>query len=139
MVISFISNFIIQFGNPFLNDKIPVVLKFLVTILGLLNGIFMLIDGIYVMLKGKYIGPPKPGPWANVFYKMGVDVFKLGPLFIVFGILWLIFLYGLWTNQSWSYVFGVVVSILTLWYLPVGTVISLIVLIVLLNTRQQFT
>ena len=113
-------------------------MKILVTILGLLNGGFMLIDGIHVMLKGKYIGPPKPGPWANLFYRMGVDVFKLGPLFFVFGILWLIFLYGIWTNQQWSYAFGIVVSIITLWYVPVGTIISLIVLIVLLTARQHF-
>ncbi len=112
-------------------------MKIVVTILGLLNGLFMLIDGIHVMLKGKYIGPPKPGPWANLFYKMQMDVFKLGPLFIIFGILWLVFLYGLWTNQQWSYAFGIVVSILTLWYLPVGTIISLIVLIVLFTARQK--
>lgn len=50
----------------------------------------MLIDGIYVIINGKYIGPPKPGPWANLFYKFNIDVFKLGPLFMLFGILWLL-------------------------------------------------
>ena len=66
----------------------------------------MLLDGIFVIIKGKYIGPEKPGPWANLFYKLNIDVFKLGPLFIVFGLLWLIFLFGLWTNQSWTYILG---------------------------------
>ena len=42
-------------------------MKILVTILAILTGGFMLLDGIYVMLKGKYIGPEKPGPWANIF------------------------------------------------------------------------
>lgn len=112
-------------------------MKILITILGLLNGVYMLLDGIYVLLKGKYIGPEKPGPWANLFYKLDINVFKLGPLFIIFGLLWLTWLYGLWTNQNWTYIFGLVVSIMTLWYLPVGTIFSLIILVILLTAKQK--
>jgi len=112
-------------------------MKFLITILGFLNGGYMLLDGIFVMFKGKYIGPEKPGPWANLFYKLNVDVFKLGPVFIVFGLFWLIWLYGLWTNQNWVYTFGLVISILTLWYLPVGTFFSIIILLALIFARQK--
>ena len=97
----------------------------------------MLLDGIFVMVKGKYIGPDKPGPWANLFYKFDINVFKLGPLFIISGILWWIFILGLWTNQSWAYILGLVISFLTLWYLPVGTLLSLVVLIILLFFRQK--
>ena len=112
-------------------------MKILITILGFLNGGYMLLDGIFVMFKGKYIGPEKPGPWANLFYKLNVDVFKLGPVFIVFGLFWLIWLYGLWTNQNWVYTFGLVISILTLWYLPVGTFFSIIILLALIFARQK--
>ncbi len=97
----------------------------------------MLIDGLYVMLKGKYIGPEKPGPWANLFYKLNIDVFKLGPLFVVFGLIWLIWLYSLWTSQSWSYTLGILISILTFWYLPVGTLFSLVILIILIVAKQK--
>ena len=97
----------------------------------------MLLDGIYVILKGKYIGPDKPGPWANLFYKLDINVFKLGPLFIILGIVWLIFLFGLWTNQSWTYLLGLIIAILTLWYLPFGTLLATIILIVLLTSRQK--
>ena len=112
-------------------------MKILITILAILTGGYMLLDGIYVMLKGKYIGPPKPGPWANIFYKFGVDVFKLGPLFIVYGVLWMIWIYGLWTQQSWAFMFGVVVSVLTLWYLPAGTLFSVIILLMLIFGRSK--
>ncbi len=112
-------------------------MKIFLTILGLLNGGFMLIDGIYVMLKGKYIGPEKPGPWANLFYKLNIDVFKLGPLFITFGILWLIWLYALWTNQNWTYIFGLIISFLTWWYLPLGTLFSFVIFIVLLTMKNK--
>lgn len=112
-------------------------MKILITILGFLTGGFMLLDGIFVMLKGKYIGPEKPGPWANLFYKLGIDVFKLGPLFIIFGLFWLGWLYGLWTNQSWAYAFGIVICILTFWYLPVGTIFALIIFLVLIFAKQK--
>jgi hypothetical protein len=112
-------------------------MKILITILAFLNGGYMLLDGLYVMMKGKYIGPEKPGPWASIFEKFGVDVFKLGPLFIIFGVLWLVWLYGLWTSQSWAHTFGIVVCILTLWYLPVGTLFSLIILLALIFARQK--
>ena len=112
-------------------------MKILITILGLLNGGFMLLDGIYVMLKGKYIGPEKPGPWANIFYKLDVNVFKLGPLFIVFGLLWLGWLYTLWTHQQWAHMYGILTCILTLWYLPAGTLFSAIILVILFVAKNK--
>jgi hypothetical protein len=111
-------------------------MKILITILALLNGGYMLLDGIYVMMKRKYIGPARPGPWANLFEYMNINVFKLGPLFIAFGLVWLIWLYSFWTNQSWSYLLGIVISILTLWYLPFGTLFSLIILGFLIFGRR---
>lgn len=112
-------------------------MKLFITILSFLNGGYMLLDGLYVMIKGKYIGPEKPGPWASIFEKFSVDVFKLGPLFIVFGVLWLVWIYGLWTSQTWAHTFGVAVCILTLWYLPIGTLFSVIILLVLIFARKK--
>ena len=112
-------------------------MKVLIAILGFINGGYMLLDGIYVMLKGKYIGPEKPGPWSNLFYNLKIDVFNLGPLFIAFGLLWLFWLYSLLTNQSWTYLLGIVTCISTLWYLPVGTVFSLIILLIFLFAKQK--
>ena len=91
----------------------------------------MLIDGIYVIANGKYIGPEKPGPWASLIGLTGMNVFKLGPLFIVFGAAWLTFAGAMFAESSWARTFGVVLSVLTLWYLPFGTLISIVVLVVL--------
>lgn len=92
----------------------------------------MLLDGIVVTVKGKYIGPAKPGPWADIFYKMNLNVCKLGWLFILYGLAWLIWVYALSTNKVWTYPLGLTISICTLWYLPFGTLISLMVLATLL-------
>ncbi len=97
----------------------------------------MLTDGLYVILKGKYIGPADPGPWAELFYRMDVNVFKLGPLFILFGITWLAFFVGVITSQSWAYTLGLVISISTLWYLPAGTLFSIVVLLILVFSRVK--
>jgi hypothetical protein len=113
-------------------------MRILLIILGFLNGGYMLLDGVFVLFKGKYIGPEKPGPWANLFYKLNIDVFKLGPLFIVFGLLWLIWLYGFLTSQNWAYFFGITISIVTLWYLPIGTLFSVIILVTLLTAKENF-
>jgi hypothetical protein len=110
-------------------------MKMFLIIPGLLNGGYMLVDGIFVMLKGKFIGSDKPGPWANLFYKLNIDVFRLGPLFVTFGIIWLIWVYALCTNQSWAYIIGLIISLCTLWYLPVGTLLSIIIFISLLTMK----
>lgn len=112
-------------------------MKIVVIILSLLNGGFMLADGIYVLMNGKYIGPEKPGPWANIFQLFNIDVFKLGPLFIVFGLAWLCFIAVFIGNLDWAFTFGLVMCVLTLWYLPVGTVFSLIILALLIVLRSK--
>ena len=106
-------------------------MKYVVIVLSALNGIWMLIDGVYVLAKGKYIGPDKPGPWASLIGLTGIDVFRLGPLFMIFGIAWLAFAGGLFADAAWARTLGIVMSIATLWYLPFGTLISFVVFIAL--------
>ncbi len=112
-------------------------MKILIVILGILNDGYMLPDSVFVKFKGKYIGPKRPGPWANLLYELDVDVFNLGLLFIFFGIVWLVWVYSIWTDLSWSIVLGLIISVLTLWYLPFGTLFSLIIFIVLLAARKN--
>lgn len=106
-------------------------MKLAVFILAVINGGFMLIDGLYVILNGKYIGPEKPGPWASLLSLTGIDVFKLGPVFVIFGVAWLGFALSLIADVGWTRLYGLVLSVLTLWYLPFGTAISIAVLLML--------
>ena len=106
-------------------------MKWLLLVLAFINGGFMLADGIHVLIKGKYIGPEKPGPWSVLFSRFHINVFQLGPVFILFGAAWLIFGYFLWTGQAGMRSFGMLLSLLTLWYLPFGTLIAIITFLVL--------
>lgn len=107
-------------------------MKYVVIALASIQGLWMVIDGVYVIANGKYIGPPKPGPWAMLFEALGIDVFKLGPMFVLFGAAWLIFAGCFLSGAGWARNFGIVLSVLSLWYLPVGTLFSLVVLIALI-------
>ncbi|GAB2980898.1 hypothetical protein GCM10027049_15640 [Mucilaginibacter puniceus] len=111
-------------------------MKIIVIVLSLLNGLYMLADGVYVLLNNKYIGPEKPGPWANIFSSLNIDVFKIGPLFITYGVGWLCFVIAYLYNMSWAFSLGIAMSVLTLWYLPAGTIFSLIVLVLLIVLKK---
>ena len=110
-------------------------MKILLALVGLLAGGWMIVDGVHVMLRGKYIGPAKPGPWSVPFVKMGVDPFRLGPMFVGLGTLWLIFLIATITGQRWGKYGAAAVAVASLWYLPVGTILSLAYLAILYFTR----
>jgi hypothetical protein len=114
-------------------------MKIILLLLAFVNGAFMLTDGIFVIVNRKYIGPEKPGPWAAIFSAFGVDVFKLGPMFVVFGVAWLVFVLALFMDQRWAHPFGVGLSIATLWYLPFGTLISVVALVLLLFFRERLS
>jgi hypothetical protein len=108
-----------------------------IIIIGILNGAYMLIDGIYVLINTKFIGPEKPGPWSLLFEKLGADVFKLGPIFIIYGILWFAYVWAFWSGQPWANTFGIILAVMTLWYLPFGTIISIITIILLAILKSR--
>jgi len=110
-------------------------MKILLALVGVLAGGWMIVDGVHVMLRGKYIGPEKPGPWSILFVKLGVDPFRLGPLFVAFGVLWIVFLIATLTGQTWGKYGAAAVAIASLWYLPLGTVLSIAYLALLYFAR----
>ncbi|MBN9298861.1 MAG: hypothetical protein J0I41_17815 [Filimonas sp.] len=112
-------------------------MKWIIIALSFLNGGYMLADGLVVLTKGKFIGPEKPGPWAAIFNRFGVNVFALGPLFIIYGILWLGLSYLFLSGQPLAYSLGLFLSFFTLWYLPVGTLFSLIIILLLLLGKEK--
>jgi hypothetical protein len=110
-------------------------LKIMTAVVALFAGGWMIFDGVHVMVRGKYFGPEKPGPWSIVFVKTGVDPFRLGPLFVILGFSWIVFLVGLLAGQKWGWYGALLTAVATLWYLPVGTVLSAIYLVLLWMIR----
>jgi hypothetical protein len=103
------------------------ILKFTILFLALLNGGWMVFDGIHVLRKGKYFGPDIPGLWSKIVSSVGINPFKLGPVFVALGVAWLVLGFAVFFTISWAWLALLICSVLTMWYLKVGTVISIIV------------
>lgn len=111
--------------------------KILVLSVALLVGGWMIFDGIHVLSTGKYFGPEKPGPWSDLVAAVGLDPFRLGVPFIALGVLWLAFTAAMLLGRSWAWYASLITAVLTLWYLPVGTELSVayIMLLIVFRTR----
>lgn len=111
--------------------------KILVLSVALLVGGWMIFDGIYVLSTGKYFGPEKPGPWSDLVAAAGLDPFRFGVPFITLGVLWLGFAAAMLLGQSWGWYAALVIAVLTLWYLPVGTILSIVYIALLVIFRSR--
>jgi hypothetical protein len=99
--------------------------RFLAAAVAALIGGWMLFDGMHVLVRGKYFGPDKPGPWSVPFARLGVDPFALGPLFIMLGSAWIVFPIAGLCGHTWGWYGAAIVAVATLWYFPLGTILSL--------------
>ena len=113
------------------------IVKGIIAFIGLLVGGWMIFDGSHVLIYGKYFGPEKPGPWSAIVSSLGLNPFKLGVPFVVLGLLWLLFLVGILGHKSWAWYGALVTSIASLWFLPVGTLFSVLYIVFLLVFRSR--
>jgi len=113
------------------------VVKVALSIIASLVGGWMIFDGVHVLATGKYFGPAKPGPWSSLVAAIGLDKFSLGVPFILLGVLWILFLMMMLLHQSLAWYGALLTAILTLWFLPVGTVLSLLYLVMLFIFRPK--
>ncbi len=95
----------------------------------------MLFDGINVLRTGKFFGPETPGPWRHIPAAIGIDPFSMGPVFIILGIGWLGAASMNILAPDSAFLPLAVMAVLTLWYIPIGAVLSVFVLLVLFWAR----
>jgi hypothetical protein len=111
------------------------ILKLAMAVVSLLAGGWMIFDGVHVLARGRYFGPDRPGPWSIPFARLGVNPLALGPLFIGLGLLWLVFTAAALSGHGWGRVGGAIVAVASLWYFPLGTMLSLVYLALLYAAR----
>ena len=112
--------------------------RVVLAVLALITGGYQVVDGIHVLATGVYMGPATPGVWRYVIDAAGIDPFEFGPGFVVLGVCWLIalaLLLATGTRTAWWSLLAV--AVLTLWYLPVGTLTALASIVVLMVGRDQ--
>lgn len=108
--------------------------------IALLIGSWLTFDGMRALVTGDYTtaksGPHagQLGPWSKVISTLGIDPRSglIKGLHVGLGVVWLLSLIAFALNPSLGWWALLLCSIFTLWYLPVGTLLSVIELCLLL-------
>lgn len=109
-------------------------LRAVLVFIALFTGGFMLLDGTRNLLTGTYFGT-ELGPWSLLVNALGLDAAHFGAVFASFGIVWLVGLVALLRGAPWGWPAALIVALATLWYLPVGTLFSLVYAALLIRNR----
>jgi hypothetical protein len=116
------------------------VARVVVAVPALVTGGYQVADGIHVLATGVCMGPATPGPWRHVVGAAGIDPLDFGPGFVTLGMCWLVAMALLLSTASrrawWALL---IVAVLTLWYMPVGTLTALATIVVLIVARDRLT
>lgn len=112
-------------------------IRWLLAALVLLSGGWMVFDGFHALLKGDYLTPKKGpragqlGPWASIVSAVGVTPRSalMKWIFVVLGLVYLGMGAAFLAGVPGSTVGLVVVAALGLWYLPFGTLLNILVIL----------
>lgn len=111
-------------------------------------GLFMTFDGLRALLVGDYLTPTtgayagQLGPWSGVVSAVGIAPRStaMKSVFVILGASWLTSIVGFLRRASWSPRALAILAVTTLWYLPIGTLCSILLLVALTaharRTRQ---
>jgi hypothetical protein len=111
-----------------------------VAALVVLNAGWMAFDGTRALIVGDYITPKigqyagQLGAWSKVVQATGIPPRStlMKSIFVVYGLAYLIVMVAFLLKASWAWSAMLLVAALGLWYLPFGTLINLIVIVLLL-------
>lgn len=120
-------------------------IKWIILALALFQGVWLAFDGSRALITGDYTTPgsgPRAGqlgPWSRVVSALGFEPRStcIKCLHLFLGIAWLVALivFIMRPGSGWWAVFGCAVA--SLWYLPVGTFLSIVVIALLLTPQMR--
>lgn len=95
-------------------------------VLAFVIGGYMLLNGIYARLDDTYIGGSL-GPWSVLVHALGIDPrsYTMNDIFIFYGICWFGAI-GFYLARRRIALLAM--SIATLWYVPLGGILSIVIL-----------
>jgi hypothetical protein len=120
-------------------------LKWIVLALALFQGAWLTFDGSRALIVGDYVTPKSGaragelGPWSDLVSRVGLAprsrLIKCVHVFL--GLLWLMAFVSAFYDpaSSWWILLGSAAA--TLWYLPIGTVASTIIIVLLLTPQMR--
>jgi hypothetical protein len=110
------------------------LIRLLVVLLALVEGGWMTFDGTRALTVGDYITPrtgPRAGqlgPWQHVVRAVGIDPRStvMKTVFVAYGLAWLCILVAFVRGAEWAWIAMMIAAAGALWYLPVGTLFSIL-------------
>ena len=120
-------------------------LKWIVLALALFQGGWLTFDGSRALIVGDYVTPaagPRAGqlgPWSRVVLALGFEPRStfIKCLHLFLGIAWLIAMIVLLAQPVKGWWVVLCCAMATLWYLPIGTVVGIIVIVLLLTMQLR--
>jgi hypothetical protein len=117
------------------------VLKWIIVVLAFFQGGWLAFDGGRALIAGDYITPRSGpyagqlGPWSRVVAKAGLEPRStfVKALHVVLGLAWLVALILLLARPAFGWWAALFCGVATLWYLPMGTAIGVLVIALLLT------
>ncbi len=114
-------------------------LSWFVLFLALTEGGWLAFDGAHALITGDYVTPQSGehagqlGPWAGVVSALGIEPrsILMQSIHLLLGLTWLAVTVCFTLRIPWSRTAMVVCAVLGLWYLPFGTLLSIIQIMLL--------
>jgi len=117
----------------------------IVIVLALLQGGWLAFDGARALIAGDYVTPRSGrhagelGPWSKLVAAAGIEPRSglMKGIHVGIGAAWLAAIAAFALGASWSWWAMLVCAIAGLWYLPFGTLLSLIQIVLLAVMRTR--
>jgi len=119
-------------------------INWIITVLALLVASWFVIDGTIALTKGDYVTPKSGeyagqlGPWSKLVKAIGIEPRStlMKSIFLVYGIIWISVIICYILKLNWSWMAMMILAIGSLWYLPFGTLLGIIQIILLIVFRK---
>lgn len=119
--------------------------RWIVTACVIVQAGWMAFDGGRALIVGDYVTPSRGeyagqlGPWSRLVSGVGIEPrgTPMKVIFLTYGLVWLLVGAAFMLGTSWAWWAMFALAIGALWYLPFGTLLSLIQIALLLVLRTR--
>lgn len=120
-------------------------LRTIIIILALLQAGWMIFEGARAFVVGDYVTETSGayagqlGPWSRVVRAAGIEPRSsfMKAIFVIYGLAWIFVTERFTQGLPWTWLAMFIAAIGTLWYLPLGTVSSLIQIALLILLKRS--
>jgi hypothetical protein len=120
-------------------------LRVIVITLALLQAGWMAFEGARAFVVGDYVTATSGmyagqlGPWSKVVRIVGIEPrsYFMKAIFVIYGLAWIFVIERFTQGLSWTWLAMFIAAIGALWYLPFGTVSSLVQITLLILLKRS--